>query len=306
MGRCCGGGDDVTDLKVSIIKMFHVEHFFIYSLRFNSARDTDWSMNYVLAVCNQKGGVGKTTSSISLAAELANMGREVLLVDFDPQGSATSGVGVERVESGRDLYDMFFGRVGLADIIRPTAIERLSVAPSSADLVGLEIELGKTPGRELILRSQLELLMARYDYIIIDCPPSSGLLTLNALGAAQAILVPLQAEYYALEGISALMNTYEFVRQTFNPSLEILGVFLTMYDSRTNLSAQVETEAKTFFKERMFSTRIPRSIKLSEAPSHGLPICLYDAMSSGAVAYRTLAAEVATRCEGRLVAAANG
>ena len=255
-------------------------------------------MGHVIAVANQKGGVGKTTSSISISAELAHMGRQVLLVDFDPQGNATSGLGVELKEEGKDLYDMFFGRVSLADIITPTKVEGLSVAPSSKDLVGIEIELGKAPGRELKLKSELKLLRSAYDYVIIDCPPSSGLLTLNALGAAESVLIPLQAEYYALEGLSALLGTIEFVKQTFNPSLGILGVFLTMFDGRTNLAVQVEAEVRSHFGEQAFKSRIPRNIKLSECPSHGLPISLYDGLSSGAVAYRALTQEIDDRCFG--------
>lgn len=256
-------------------------------------------MGNIIAISNQKGGVGKTTSAISLGAELAQMGRRVLVVDFDPQGSASSGLGVARPEAGGDIYDMFFGTVSISAITFPTMIETLKVVPSSPDLISLEVELGKTPGRELILRSQLELLEEPYDYVFIDCPPSSGLLTLNAMGAAHSVLVPLQAEYYALEGISALMNTIDFVRQTFNPTLEVLGVFLTMFDARTNLSIQVEEEARSFFKDRLFATRVPRNIKLSESPSHGLPICLYDPISAGARAYRELALEVEVRCYGQ-------
>lgn len=265
-------------------------------------------MGNVIAISNQKGGVGKTTSAVSLASELALMGKRVLLVDFDPQGSATSGIGVELPEEGNDLFDVFFGRISLASIIKASQINGLSVAPASKDLVGLEIELGKTPGRELILKSELALLRAKHDYVLIDCPPSSGLLTLNALGAADSILIPLQAEYYALEGLSALMRTVEFVQQTFNPDLKILGVFMTMFDSRTNLSNQVEGEARSFFHDLMFQTRIPRNIKLSECPSHGLPICLYDPTSAGAVAYRNLALEVDQRCasQGGDKIAANG
>ncbi len=255
-------------------------------------------MAHVIAIANQKGGVGKTTSAISISCELANAGKRVLLVDFDPQGSATSGLGVEKLEEGRDVYDMFFGDLSLAEIIRGSSIERLSVAPSSSDLVGLEIELGKAPGRELILKTQISLLQTNFDYVLIDCPPSSGLLTLNALGAADRILIPLQAEYYALEGITALMNTIEFVRQTFNPGLQLLGVFMTMYDARTNLSNQVKAEAKNYFKDLMFQTRVPRNIKLSECPSHGLPICLYDPSSSGALAYKALSNEIDVRCSG--------
>jgi chromosome partitioning protein len=253
-------------------------------------------MGNVIAIANQKGGVGKTTSAISIASELANLGRKVLLVDFDPQGSATSGLGVELQEEGNDLFDVFFGRTSLAKILKPCQINNLYVAPASKDLVGLEIELGRTAGRELILKSELNLLRTSYDYVIIDCPPSSGLLTLNALGAADSILIPLQAEYYALEGLSALMKTVEFVQQTFNPNLRVLGVFMTMFDVRTNLSNQVETEARNYFQDRMFGSRIPRNIKLSECPSHGIPICLYDPSSAGAIAYRNLAQEVDARC----------
>jgi chromosome partitioning protein len=265
-------------------------------------------MSRIIAISNQKGGVGKTTSAVSLSSELANIGRRVLLVDFDPQGSATSGLGVSVPEQGSDLFDVFFGRISLADIIQPTQIPGLMVAPSSEDLVGLEVELGKTPGRELILKSELNMLKVSYDYVIIDCPPSSGLLTLNALGASDSILIPLQAEYYALEGLSALMRTVEFVRQTFNPALSVLGVFMTMFDARTSLSKQVEAEARKFFEGLMFETRIPRNIKLSECPSHGIPICLYDPFSAGAMAYKALAVEIETRSSGPLAlkSVANG
>lgn len=253
-------------------------------------------MTKVISVANQKGGVGKTTSSINIASELALKGRKVLLIDFDPQGSATSGLGLTLHPEGKDAYDMFFGRVPLSEITLPCCVANLDVAPASHDLVSIELELGKTAGRELILRSQLNLLKKGYDYIFIDCPPSSGLLSLNALGASDYIIVPLQAEYYALEGLSALMNTFNFVKQTFNPGLSMLGVFLTMYDSRTNLASQVEIEAQNYFGELMFKSRVPRNIKLSEAPSHGLPICMYDGASAGARAYASLATEVDVRC----------
>lgn len=266
---------------------------------------TKTRMGHVISISNQKGGVGKTTSAVNLSTELALAGKRVLLVDFDPQGSASSGLGVELNSEGSDLYDVFFGKLPLSKIIKPTKVKGLSVAPSSSDLVGLEIEMGKTPGRELILRSELSLLRTTYEYVLIDCPPSSGLLTLNALGAADKILIPLQAEYYALEGLSALMRTIEFVRQTFNPSLEILGVFMTMFDARTNLSMQVENEAREFFKGAFFETRIPRNIKLSESPSHGLPIALYDQYSAGARAYKSLAIEIDKRCLSVLPVAAN-
>ncbi|MCB0310801.1 MAG: ParA family protein [Bdellovibrionales bacterium] len=254
-------------------------------------------MTNVIALANQKGGVGKTTSAVSISAELALMGRKVLLVDFDPQGSASSGLGVDLNEEGSDLYDMFFKRVALSKIIKPSMISGLAVAPSSRDLVGIEIELGKEPGRELILKTELALIKRSYDYVIIDCPPSSGLLTLNALGAADYVSIPLQAEYYALEGLSALMDTIEFVRQTFNSRLELLGIFITMFDSRTRLSTQVDSEVRGHFGEKVFSITIPRNIKLSECPSHGQPICLYDPSSAGAIAYHCLTEELDKRCQ---------
>lgn len=255
-------------------------------------------MAKIISVTNQKGGVGKTTSCVSLASELALMGKRVLLVDLDPQASASSGLSIELHPPGSDLYDVFFGRLPLKDIIKSSKINGLEIVPSSKDLIGIEIELGKAPGRELILKSELTMLKRSFDYIFIDCPPSSGLLTLNAVGASDYLIIPLQAEYYALEGLSALMGTVEFVKQTFNQRLEILGVFLTMYDARTNLSSQVQNEAREFFKERMFNTVIPRNIKISESPSHGLPICLYDPESTGAKAYHDLAVELDVRCQG--------
>ncbi len=253
-------------------------------------------MSHVIAVSNQKGGVGKTTSAINLGAELALLGRKVLLIDLDPQGNATSGIGVEPAAEGSDIYDVFFGRISLASILVDTQVEGLKVAPSSKDLVGVEVELGKTPGRELILKSQIKLLRNSFDYILIDCPPSLGILTLNALGTADSVVIPLQAEYYALEGISALMQTVEFVKATFNPDLDILGVFLTMFDLRTNLSRQVEDEVRSHFGKVVFKTRIPRSIRLSEAPSHAKPIAFYDPESFGAKAYHQLAVELDKRC----------
>lgn len=255
-------------------------------------------MTYIIAVANQKGGVGKTTSTISIGAELAEAGYKTLIIDFDPQGSASSGLGVELEQGSKDLFDMFFDDVSLGDIIRPTPFKNLDIAPASKDLVSIEIEIGKTPGRELILKSEISMLKADYDYVLIDCPPSSGLLTLNALGAAKHVIIPLQAEYYALEGLSALMETITFVQKTFNPALQILGVFLTMYDSRTNLSAQVHDEAKSFFKEKMFKVKIPRNIRVSEAPSHGLPIGKYAPGSAGAESYHDLALELNARCYG--------
>lgn len=262
-------------------------------------------MTEIIAIANQKGGVGKTTSTVNLGADLAILGYKVLVIDFDPQGSATSGLGIELEENAKDLFDMFFQEANISSIIKKTTIPNLTIAPASADLVSIEIELGKTPGRELILKTELDSVKNRYDYILIDCPPSSGLLTLNALGAASKVLIPLQSEYYALEGLSALIKTINFVQGTYNTKLEILGVFLTMYDARTNLSAQVWEEAKNHFQDRLLETRIPRNIKLSEAPSHGEPIAIYAPESSGAEAYRNLAKEVSGRCQGSLAQASN-
>jgi chromosome partitioning protein len=254
-------------------------------------------MAHTIAIANQKGGVGKTTSAVSIAAQLSLLDFRVLLLDFDPQCSATSGCGVQRHPEGSDLYDMFFGAKSIKDLCSPTQLPRLKVVPGSPDLVSLELEIGKTPGRELILRSSLKEVAQDFDVIVIDCPPSSGLLTLNALGAAQSVLVPLQAEYYSLEGLSALMNTINFVQQTFNPQLSVLGVFLSMFDGRTNLSLQVFEEAQRYFGERMFKTRIPRNVKLSECPSHGQPICVYDPQSAGSKAYLALTAEIIERLD---------
>lgn len=249
-------------------------------------------MKNIISVSNQKGGVGKTTSAVSLASEMAKMGRSVLLIDLDPQASASSGLGVKLQSEGEDLYDVFFGNISISKIIKQCLVNNLDVVPGSKDLVSLELEIGKTQGRELILQTELSLLKKQYDYIYIDCPPSSGLLTLNALGASDYILIPLQAEYYALEGISGLMNTVNFVKQTFNPKLELLGVFLTMYDYRTKLSGLVEEEARKFFNDLVFKTIIPRNIRLSECPSYSQPICVYDPKSIGAKAYHELATEV--------------
>jgi len=255
-------------------------------------------MSAIIAITNQKGGVGKTTTAVNLSSYLAGFGYKVLLIDFDPQGNATSGLGVEEIEEGKDLFDMFFGRVTLQQIVRPTVVPLLSVAPSSRDLVGVEIELGKTPGRELILKSQIQLLHEEYDFILIDCPPSSGLLSLNAMGAAGQVMIPMQAEYYALEGLSALLETISFVQETFNPELSILGVFVTMYDGRTNLSKQVLDEVTEHFGELTFKTLIPRTVRLSECPSHGLPISMYEPEGVGAKGYESLAKEVVVRVLG--------
>ena len=250
----------------------------------------------ILAVANQKGGVGKTTTAINVASSLALAGRRVLLVDADPQGNLTSGLGLKgrRAEAGT-IYEALMTDVEPAAFLLNSQIENLSVIPADRNLTGAEIELVPVPQRELRLRRVLEPLRARFDLILIDCPPSLGLLTLNALVAADAVLIPLHCEYFALEGLADLVATMRRVCATLNPSLEIEGVLLTMYDDRTNLGHLVARDVREFFKEKVFDTVIPRNVRLGEAPSHGLPAVLYDAKSRGAEAYVALAQEMLAR-----------
>lgn len=257
-------------------------------------------MGRVIATVNQKGGVGKTTTSINLASGLAQLGRKVLIVDIDPQGNATSGVGIDKHGVEATLYDVFSGVFSLSSVIVGTEQQGLWIAPSNSDLVGVEVELATTPGRELLLKGQLARLRSQFDYIFLDCPPSLGLLTVNAIVAADSVLVPLQCEYYALEGISALMSTIKLAQQQLNPLIELEGVVLTMFDSRTNLARQVSAEARRFFGETVFETVIPRNVRLSECPSFGQPIFLYDDQSIGAQAYLALASELERRRNSRI------
>lgn len=252
-------------------------------------------MTRIVAVANQKGGVGKTTTAINLAASVASRGYRVLLVDFDPQGNASSGVGYPRARVELSVYDALVGDVALADVIRPTDITTLWVAPATTDLVGAEIELITAERRERILADALDEVRSRFDYVVIDCPPSLGMLTLNALVAADGVVVPMQAEYFALEGISSLSSTIERVRAAYNPRLTIDGVIFCMYDARTNLAQQVRTEVQSFFGEKVFDTLVPRNIRLSEAPSHGKPALLYDFRSPGAKSYLAVADELLHR-----------
>ncbi|MCB0324444.1 MAG: ParA family protein [Bdellovibrionales bacterium] len=252
-------------------------------------------MGRVIAIANQKGGVGKTTTSVNLPSALALLGRKVLVVDIDPQGNATSGLGVDKHGLEATLYDVFLGLFNLSSVIVGAEQKSLWVAPANNDLVGAEVELSGTPGRDSILKNQLNTLRKQFDYIFIDCPPSLGLLTINALCAADTLLVPLQCEYYALEGISALMQTVKLARQKLNPTLGLEGVVLTMYDNRTNLARQVGNEARAFFGHSVFDTVIPRNVRLSESPSFGKPIFLYDQHSAGAQAYLELAKEIERR-----------
>jgi chromosome partitioning protein len=249
----------------------------------------------VTACTNQKGGVGKTTTVINLAAYLALSGTRTLVIDLDPQGNATSGLGVDRRTVTKSSYDAVVDRVAMTELAVATPIDGLELVPSSPALSGAEVELVGASGRERRLAASLAELNGRYDRVFIDCPPSLGLLTLNALTAADGVLIPIQTEYYALEGLSQLVNTIRRVREGLNPRLEIEGVLLTMYDARTNLSAQVASEVRRHMNGTVYDTVVPRSVRLSEAPSHGLPIALYDPASRGADAYRELAGEVTAR-----------
>jgi len=245
----------------------------------------------IIAIANQKGGVGKSTTAVNLSACLAQEGKKVLLVDIDPQGNATSGVGLEKPQK-LCVYNALVEDKPVEELIEPTAIEQLFAVPASLNLAGAEIELVPVLARETRLKKALEPLRDRYDFIIIDCPPSLGLLTVNALTAANEIIIPIQCEYYALEGLSKLLESIRLIKASLNPDLSIAGVLMTMHDARTNLSQQVIDEVKSFFQERVYKTIIPRTVRLSEAPSFGLPITLYDYNSKGSKAYVDLTKEV--------------
>ncbi len=249
-----------------------------------------------VAVINQKGGVGKTTTTINLAAYLGRSGHSVLVVDGDPQGNSTSGLGLDKHNVSATLYDVLFSRAEVSDTIRPTNSDKVFVIPSNANLAAAEFELAGEVGRELKLRQVLSKV--DYDYILIDCPPSLGLLSINALAAASDVLVPVQTEYYAMEGLSLLLDTIQKVKQALNPNLNLLGIILTMYDSRTSLASQVEQEVKKHFGAKVFSAVVPRNVKLAEAPSYGRSIIDHDKWSKGARAYKALAKELEKRVNG--------
>ena len=246
-------------------------------------------MGRIIAVINQKGGVGKTTTAVNLSAMVAELGCKTLIVDMDPQGNTTSGLGM--AAGDKSVYEVLLGRADITECIEDTEWKNLRIAGADTRLAGAELELVNMDRREYRLRTALKAVQKDYDFVFIDCPPSLSLLTVNAMAAADRILIPIQCEYYALEGVSALMNTVTMVRRSVNPRLEIDGVVLTMLDGRTNLGLQVVNEVKKYFKKKVYATTIPRNVRLGEAPSHGQPIHIYDARSAGAMAYRSLAEE---------------
>ena len=257
-------------------------------------------MSKAIAIFNQKGGVGKTTTNINLAASLARKGKKILVLDIDPQGNTTSGIGVAKKDLEYSTYDLLVDdSISVRDVIVQTNTPGLDLIPANVSLAGAEIELVQLPGRESRLKRALEVVKDEYDYIFIDCPPSLGLLTINSLTAVDSVLIPIQCEYYALEGVSQLMSTIDLVKRKLNPDLEIQGVVLSMFDGRTNLSIAVVEEVKKYFKEKVYSTVIPRNVRLAEAPSYGMPIFDYDPRSTGAEAYNEFADEFLSQEEGR-------
>jgi len=246
----------------------------------------------IIAIANQKGGVAKTTTAVNLSSWLSLMGNRVLLVDIDPQGNATTGVGVDKNGVQQSIYDILIGGANPKEVIIQSAVEGLDMIPATIELAGAEIELVAVAERETLLKKSLQPLKSAYDFIFIDCPPSLGLITINALTAADSLIIPIQCEFYALEGLSQLMNTFQMVQQHLNPRLQLEGVLLTMFDGRTNLAIQVVDEVKKHFRDKVYRAVVPRNVRLSEAPSHGKPVMVYDRRSKGAEVYHELAKEV--------------
>lgn len=257
--------------------------------------------HHILCFANQKGGVGKTTSALNIAACLARTGKQVLLVDADPQGNATSGIGVRKKDTQKTIYDVLIGQATAAETILRTGVKGLSLLPSGIDLVGAEIELADEPRREARLKDALEAVRGTYDYIIIDCPPALGLVTINTLVASDGVIIPMLCEFYSLEGLSQLSSTIRIIKKRYNPSLELVGVLVNMYDGRLNLTVSVLEEIKRFFPGKLFRTPIPRSVRISEAPSYGLSILDYDRNGKGAAAYAAITRELIERCEQRTI-----
>ena len=280
------------------MKSIDISEKFLYYYRVNFANfkihkkhKEGFTLGRVISIANQKGGVGKTTTAVNLSTILAKKGKKVMLIDADPQGNASSGLGLEK-DVENSLYDVLINDVDIKDTLQDSCMKTLKVCPSNMDLAGAEVELVSQMSREQRLKEKVDAIKDEFDYIIIDCPPSLGLITLNSFTASDSVLIPVQCEYYALEGLGQLLNTINLVKKHLNKSLEIEGAVLTMYDMRTNLSNQVVKEVKRYFEDRVYKTVIPRNIKLSEAPSFGMPITLYDAKSKGARAYEKLAREV--------------
>ena len=260
-------------------------------------KERSTKMGRIIAIANQKGGVGKTTTAINLSASLASLGKKVLAIDMDPQGNMSSGLGVDKNEVEKTVYDLIIGNIGIEECIYEEVIENLDVLPSNIDLSAAEIELIGVDNKEYILRDEVNKVKEKYDFIIIDCPPALSMLTINAMTTSDSVLVPIQCEYYALEGLSQLIHTIELVQERLNPELEIEGVVFTMYDARTNLSLQVVENVKDNLNQNIYKTIIPRNVRLAEAPSYGMPINLYDPKSKGTESYLLLAVEVINKGE---------
>jgi chromosome partitioning protein len=260
-------------------------------------KERSTKMGRIIAIANQKGGVGKTTTAINLSASLASLGKKVLAIDMDPQGNMSSGLGVDKNEVEKTVYDLIIGNIGIEECIYEEVIENLDVLPSNIDLSAAEIELIGVDNKEYILRGEVNKVKEKYDFIIIDCPPALSMLTINAMTTSDSVLVPIQCEYYALEGLSQLIHTIELVQERLNPELEIEGVVFTMYDARTNLSLQVVENVKDNLNQNIYKTIIPRNVRLAEAPSYGMPINLYDPKSKGTESYLLLAEEVINKGE---------